>query len=256
MLTRHHILITFIFWLIPCTAYQWTDPLVPVMALAGATAGTILPDIHMKRPSRIRLLVLAWVLTRIGRILVMPLICVFYRVVAGINTSPGDKRLTHAVPGMILYAILCATPFLVGALLFPIQPATLFLMVFSGGIVMGMSIHLVQDLCTRKGIMPLYPFSELAVSGSIRPCDISDPRITRFHVLLVTAFCSFLIVQITAPPLFGYSAPACGFGIAGICLLIMVGQSGVEFSLQKVHPSLPQQKTSGITGTDFSGSQR
>lgn len=100
-----------------------------------------------------------------------------------------------------------------------------------------MSLHLIQDLCTRKGITPLFPFSEMEVSGSIRPCDRYDPRIFRFHVQHFIAAC--LIYFTGLPP--GKPAfflPALGSVCAALCLIVMVRQSCVEIDRQTVRLSL------------------
>lgn len=94
MITRHHVFLT-IFLLIPCTAVLQADPVLPVSLLAGAIAGTILPDIHMKRPSGTRFLTAAWLVTWTGRRIFVPPLIRFYRITTGIKVQANDKRLTH-----------------------------------------------------------------------------------------------------------------------------------------------------------------
>jgi hypothetical protein len=60
-----------------------------------------------------------------------------------------------------------------------------------------MILHLAQDMCTRKGISPLYPFSGAKVAGSIRPCDIFDNRISRFHACHGLVLALYLVLLYT-----------------------------------------------------------
>jgi hypothetical protein len=63
-------------------------------------------------------------------------------------------------------------------------------MVFLGGVILGMALHLVEDLCTRKGIWPFFPINPGTIAGSIRPCDRTDPRIAQYHL----QYCMILLV--------------------------------------------------------------
>jgi membrane-bound metal-dependent hydrolase YbcI (DUF457 family) len=227
MITRHHIALSILFWLIPCTAFELGDPIILISILAGTVAGSILPDIHMKRPGNPRLLTAAWLLSATGRATIVPFMCLLYRLVLGVRTQPGDKRLTHSVPGIILFWVLCAGPLIVASILVENQFIRGVLLALSGGLFMGMIIHLVQDLCTRKGICPLYPFTDQIVYGSIRPCDVQDTRIPRFHIQLVSAFFLFhaAILFIVLP---GSVTLLCGSLCAALCLVLMIWQSCVE----------------------------
>jgi hypothetical protein len=249
MITRHHIALTLLFWLIPCTAFELGDPMILISILAGTVAGSILPDIHMKRPGKPRLLTAAWLLAAIGRATIVPVMCLLYLFVLGIRTQPGDKRLTHSVPGIILFWILCAGPVVVISIMLDSRFISSVLLALSGGLLMGMIIHLVQDLCTRKGICPLYPFTDLIVYGSIRPCDVQDTRIPRFHIQLVSAFFLFhaAILFIVLP---GSVALLCGSLCAALCLVLMIWQSGVEI---EGHAGLPFFKKNNAESNFNSG---
>jgi hypothetical protein len=227
MITRHHIALSILFWLIPCTAFEFGNPMILISVLAGTVAGSILPDIHMKRPGKPRLLTAAWLLAATGRATIIPFMCLLYRLFLGVRTHPGDKRLTHSVPGIILFWILCVGPVVVTVILLDSRFISSVLLAVSVGILMGMIIHLVQDLCTRKGICPLYPFTDQIVYGSIRPCDVQDTRIPRFHIHLVSAFflfhtaILFVVLPVPVTLLFGSFC-------AALCLVLMIWQSGVE----------------------------
>ena len=227
MITRHHLALSLICGLIPCTLLAGKDPILIMAVLAGIGIGSILPDIHMKRPSKIRLLTAAWGLIGIGRILIAPIMCLCYTIVAGISTTPNDKRLTHSVPGIFLYWALFTSPLLATGILYAGTLFSEILLIISGSLLAGMCLHLAQDLCTRKGIVPLYPFTDLNVHGSIRPCDVHDPRIFRFHIQHAVVF---LVVQIilTFAILPSPFLVCCGFISAMFCVILMAIQSDVH----------------------------
>ncbi|MDD1718540.1 MAG: metal-dependent hydrolase [Methanoregulaceae archaeon] len=153
---------------------------IPVMC--GACMGAVLPDIQMKTPPRRNLRILAYCLARFTRRCCVPVIACVYSSVFGLAIDGSDKRVTHSIPGII--GIFLCTGAIVIIPAFLLLPQALFsasLTGFLGGITIGLALHLAGDLCTRKGITPFYPFAPTRVSGSIRPCDKNDCRITHYH---------------------------------------------------------------------------
>ncbi|HII97685.1 MAG TPA: metal-dependent hydrolase [Methanoregula sp.] len=227
MITRHHLVLTLICGSFFCTAVAGTDPWILIFLLAGTCTGTILPDIHMKRPSKTRLLTISWFIVQTGRKIAVPVMCRILNLLPGIRVSPGDKRITHSVFGIVLFGTIYTSPALAVTVLAPDSYGGMIALAFSAGLFLGMVIHLCQDLCTRKGITPLFPFCHLNVHGSIRPCDIHDLRIPRFHVqhcaiLLVFQSLLFLFVLPNAAILLS------GFLTTALCAVWMVLQSDVQ----------------------------
>ena len=95
---------------------------------------------------------------------------------------------------------------------------------FTAGLVSGLFLHLVQDACTKKGIFPLYPFAGTRLTGSIRPCDVLDRRITGFHVYHGTVLFFFLLIQ-SAAALPVYEVAGFSIFSLGLCNVTMVWQS-------------------------------
>ena len=165
----------------------------------------------------------------------MPLMCLLYRRLLKINAEPGDKRLTHSVVGIFWYFSLLSgiayTLLLLSEHAVPVPVVTGFL----GGLLMGMLLHLAEDLCTRKGITPFYPLNETRIVGSIRPCDVFDNRILRFHFYHGTVLFFFLVflyaVHWTVSGLIAFSILC-----LGICIASMVRQSDVRIFLPKNNP--------------------
>lgn len=189
MITRHHIALALICALIACSSFIFSDPLLGVIVCTGTCLGAVLPDIHMSRPRHLSFRTLAWIVVQVPRRLCAPFMCRIYARFGYPIVDPSDKRLTHSIPG-VLFIVTFA-----GILLYvPVDlvnsPCAGFVTVFLGGILLGLGLHLAEDLCTRKGIFPFFPFSMQKIAGSIRPCDRADPRITCNHV----QHCSVLII--------------------------------------------------------------
>ncbi len=210
--------------LIPGAVIAGFDPLLAFCCTVGVLLGVILLDIHMKRPKKTTLLTIAWVVVQAGRVLCIPLLCRLYHRIFNIDCTTHDKRLTHSVPGAVWYSVLLGgiTIALAGISGNPI--AVPLATGFAAGLASGLFLHLVQDACTKKGIFPLYPFADTRLTGSIRPCDVLDRRITGFHVYHGTVLFFFLLIQSAASlPIYQMA----GFGIfsLGLCNATMVWQS-------------------------------
>jgi len=181
MITRHHVVLVILCTLILCGALVPSDPVLISVICLGACTGAILPDIQMKKPQGFKIRTVAWVITRFSSILCTPLICRLYHALSGRTFHTGDKRLTHSVPGILFLWTIVAAFLLIPSLILMSSAALYIPAALLYGVMLGMVLHLVEDLCTRKGITPLFPFSTTRISGSIRPCDTSDRRIAQFH---------------------------------------------------------------------------
>ncbi len=232
MLTRHHVLLGLLCSFIFGSAIAVFNPSLAVLVTAGAGIGVILPDIHMKRPKKSILLTIAWGIVQAGRLICMPVMCILYSRIFNIATEPGDKRLTHSIPGIFLYFTILAGIAYVLVSLFKNDIPVSLVMGFLGGILLGMFLHLAEDLCTRKGISPFYPMNDIKIFGSIRPCDVMDNRILRFHIYHGSILFFFLVFQF-AMRWSGYYPIAFGFLGISICIVSMVCQSDVRITLKE-----------------------
>lgn len=217
-----------------------SEPFLLLLFVAGTCTGVLLPDIHMSRPKSMNFRSIAWLLVQFPRRVCTPLLCRVYAGAGLPDHDPSDKRLTHAIPGtLFVFACTCAVLY-IPALFTGSGIVKEAVLVFLSGILLGMALHLVEDLCTRKGIFPLYPFRPENIAGSIRPCDRTDPRIGQYHIqhcMVLAGFFGLESLGLLAPGLF---LPVSILSI-GICLGTMVYLS--EVSLKA--PSA-MQGTSGL----------
>lgn len=213
MITRHHVALTLLCSMIPAGIIFSFDPVTAVMMIMGTAIGAILPDFHMHRSKSSRIRRIPWIISHAGRVLCIPLMQTVYRKIFHIDTDSLDKRMTHSLPGILFYFLTFATISGVLVVLFPSHIPIFAAMGFTGGILMGMVLHLAEDMCTKKGIFPAFPFSARCVAGSIRPCNTEDPRITEFHILFATMSGGFLSIM------FPLGVPTTDFLIAGIAVM-------------------------------------
>jgi membrane-bound metal-dependent hydrolase YbcI (DUF457 family) len=229
MITRHHIALTAICTLILSSAIVPDSPFSILVICLGAGIGTILPDIQMKKPHNFQIRTLAWEVTCICSILCTPLMCRCYQYQTGLTVGTRDKRLTHSVPGIIFLWAILSVLLLTPASIFMNQAVLDTTAAFCGGMMLGLILHLIEDLCTRKGITPLFPFSTTRISGSIRPCDSIDRRIAWFHYY----FCSVAGLILGFEYLGGWQElpmlPLCILGL-GSCIGMMIWLSHVEIT--------------------------
>jgi membrane-bound metal-dependent hydrolase YbcI (DUF457 family) len=232
MITRHHIALTILCALILCSALVPADLVLMTVICTGAGIGTILPDIQMKKPRGIRIRTIAWLVSRFTSIVLTPLVCRVYQALGERTCDPMDKRLTHSVPGILflwtaLAIFLLVPTFIIGSTTLNLSAA------FLCGTILGLMLHLVEDLCTRKGITPFFPFSTTMVSGSIRPCDTTDRRIAQFHFYHCSVAGIILGFQYLGSWQGIASVPLCLFGL-GSCLAMMIWSSDVSFSYDAI----------------------
>lgn len=144
-----------------------------------------------------------------------------------IHTTTRDKRLTHSVPGIFFLWLILAAVLLIPVMLAMGSTARYLMAAFLGGVMLGLVLHLLQDLCTRKGITPLFPFSTVKVAGSIRPCNTTDRRIAQFHFFHCSVAGILTGLQIIGDWQVTPSLPLCILAL-GSCLGMMIWSSDVE----------------------------
>ena len=226
MRTRHHLVLSLLCCL---TLFGFTgrsDVFFLLFLLTGTVTGVILPDIHMTKPRTLRPKTMAWYLVQAGRNTCLPVLCRGSEVLSGRRADPSDKRCTHSFFGVFVYFAVIAIVMSGIAWLSGDPDLRPVVEVFLAGLSLGMVLHLVQDLCTKKGISPFFPFNETVIRGSIRPCDTLDPRIFHFQVQQAVILGFVWAMQFFSNPFI----PPLLWGVPGTCtgIISMVRQSEVR----------------------------
>jgi hypothetical protein len=197
MITRHHLILTMACTLLVGSVLLSSEPVGIGAALTGAFAGAILPDIQMRRPRRPGLLTGAWLITRFTGMICVPAMHSVYSKILTPSPDREDKRLTHSLPGIGFIFIVAAGIILIPVFVLGNGPLFSLSLVLLSGLIFGLGLHLVEDLCTMKGISPFFPLTASTISGSIRPCNPADTRIARFQAQHATALGIFLALHAT-----------------------------------------------------------
>jgi membrane-bound metal-dependent hydrolase YbcI (DUF457 family) len=234
MITRHHLILTMACTILVGSVLLPSEPVGIGAAVAGALAGAILPDFQMRRPKRPGLLTGAWLISRFTWRICIPAMQSVYSMLHIRSPDREDKRLTHSLPGIGFIFIAAA-----GIILIPVfvtgngRLFSLSLVLLSG-LLFGLGLHLVEDLCTMKGISPLFPFDACTISGSIRPCNAADTRIARFqaqHGMTVGIFFTLHATGLLPAPIL---LSTC---IIGLCALL-----GWMIHLSRVKATVPGRR--------------
>jgi len=242
MITRHHIALTIFCAFILCSALVPSDPGLMMVICTGACIGAILPDIQMKKPKGIHIRTAAWLVSRFTSIVFTPLLCRLYHALRERTFDPEDKRLTHSIPGILFLSAVLAAILLVPAFITGSSTALCLSAAFLCGTMLGLVLHMGEDMCTRKGITPLFPYSTTMVSGSIRPCDTTDRRIAQFHFYHCSVAGLIIGFQYIGSWQGITSVPLCLFGI-GSCLGRMIWSSDVSISYDAIGDLVDEQRT-------------
>jgi len=189
MITRHHVILALICTLIVFSYFIFSNPFIIAIIIAGTCLGAILPDIHMSRPRHFSFLTVAWGIVQVPRMLCILVLGGIYARLGYPAKDPFDKRLTHSLPGVLFIGIFSSVLIYVPAMRTHSVYAG-YMGIFLGGIFLGLGFHMTEDLCTRKGIFPFFPFGIMKIGGSIRPCDRKDSRITLYQIQA----CSILVI--------------------------------------------------------------
>jgi hypothetical protein len=246
MITRHHLTLTLLFTPLLCYAFFPGDLILACLVVIGAETGAILPDIQMKKPSRVRLLTGAYYVTQISRLICVPALCAACRLFLSYEPDKTDKRLTHSLPGITCIFLSFAVILVIPARVMQNAVLNSFIPVFLGGLALGLILHLVLDLCTRKGIFPLFPFSMFRIKGSIRPCDMSDHRIRNFHVMIL-----MILIAVMALATTGTVPPDMVITTCTGCLVAVIGWMMIVSGVQVV----PDRDPGDTAGSRFSMSR-
>lgn len=161
---------------------------------AGVIIGSLLPDTDATNSKLHYMDGIARVFSLIMRPVVIPITKLVYRVLEK-PFNPAHRGSMHTLPGVMVYTLILAL--LIGsALLFlgfgDIIIGFFFLGLFAGGI-----LHLLEDCCTRSGLMPFKPFSDRKYAGSINTGSRIDVRPGFYGTVLVFVAAGVVVAGIT-----------------------------------------------------------
>jgi membrane-bound metal-dependent hydrolase YbcI (DUF457 family) len=230
VIIRHHVSLAIGSVLILYFPLIATDPEIVMAIAAGTVIGVVLPDIHMKKPRRHKELFCPWIIVLIfKKTLLQPYLWI-YRKLSIQNVGTEDKRLTHSLPGLFFITLVSGCLICFTLWVFPFSQGTYPLEILLSGIVIGFILHFLEDICTKKGVMPLFPFNDrFRISGSIRPCNRSDRRILCFQVGLIGTVALLFLLYYSGACLAYLNWPV-SIAALVICTIVMMHCSNVRIT--------------------------
>ena len=70
---------------------------------AGICMGVLLPDIHMKKPTRSKGRYALWLIIQPFKVIAVRFYLSICRYLFGVHTEDNDKRLPHSIPGLLYH---------------------------------------------------------------------------------------------------------------------------------------------------------
>jgi inner membrane protein len=185
------------------------DPFLLLLAIGGVFVGSMAPDadadeaaiLHglrggkgtVKQLRQHTILGIPWFGYVIRYLIYYPVSALLWAVSLG-RIRPHHRGILHSIPGILaVSAILIAYLWLL--LTWAGISTGLILPVFGAGFFTGCCLHLLEDSCTRSGIVWAYPFSRARISGSITNGNKKERRPERFLAFLATLMLTTLIAQ-------------------------------------------------------------
>lgn len=185
---RQHLAITLATTLGLITPFYHTKPVLSVALVMGAVIGSLIPDIDssdalifhkdvllsQKGYARVFNLFPGVLLPFFGYItkyaVYIPSVLVFKIILPGrFRPSYGHRKYMHSLLGITVTTLITGIYAVIGLnLVDPIEINSLVVLaVFLTGYLFGAVLHLLEDACTKTGIMFLYPFSTKTIKGNI-----------------------------------------------------------------------------------------
>lgn len=168
-----HIAISMGSGLLLASPWLLSHPLPVALFLGGVIIGSLLPDTDATDSKLHYMDGVARIFSLIMRPVIMPLTGLFYRV-AGKKFNPSHRGSMHTVPGVIVYSVILAG--VIGSALYLSGYYDPIIAFFLMGLFIGSIFHILEDCCTRSGLMPLKPYSSRKFAGSINTGDRKEKR--------------------------------------------------------------------------------
>lgn len=169
-------------------------PLAVAIFTAGVIIGSLLPDTDAADSKLHYMDGIARVFSLIMRPVVIPITKLVYRVLEK-PFNPAHRGSMHTLTGVIVYTLIITL--LIGSILYLLDVRTLIIGFFFSGLFAGGIFHLLEDCCTRSGLMPFKPFSDKKYAGSINTGSRIDIRPGFYATVLIFVAAGVVVAGIT-----------------------------------------------------------
>ena len=150
-----------------------SNPLSVLIFIAGVVIGSLLPDTDATDSKLHYMDGFARIFSLIMRPVIIPLTKLIFWIFR-LSFNPAHRGSMHTFFGLIVYSSILAALF--WSILYVIGCWNLIMGLFFVGIFIGGVFHILEDCCTRSGLIPFKPFSGRKLAGSINTGDRREKR--------------------------------------------------------------------------------
>ncbi|MCQ1537861.1 metal-dependent hydrolase [Methanocalculus taiwanensis] len=169
-------------------------PVQVAIFIGGVIIGSLLPDTDATDSKLHHMDGIARIFSLIMRPVVIPATKLVYRVFEK-SFNPAHRGSMHTLPGVIVYTLILAL--LIGSALYLLGFWNIIIGFFFLGLFAGGIFHILEDCCTRSGLMPFKPFSDRKYAGSINTGSRVEVRPGLYASVLLFAAIGLVVAGIT-----------------------------------------------------------
>jgi membrane-bound metal-dependent hydrolase YbcI (DUF457 family) len=198
MLGRNHIWLSCTSLLVLVSPWLATRPTDVLLLIAGAWVGALLPDVDSNSSRILRGGAITRAIGLVARWFLFLLVGILFRLI-GSRFRPEHRGSMHTLIGIGFYSLVIA-----GAAYGAAQLATQYtgvpywsdgLWIVIDGMVLGGVMHLVEDSCTARGIMPFLPVWGKWFHGGITTGNPRDKRPEIYGTVLAGEVAALVLLQ-------------------------------------------------------------
>jgi membrane-bound metal-dependent hydrolase YbcI (DUF457 family) len=133
----------------------------------------------------------------ISKNILNPLVAIIFEYLLKKPIDQSHRGITHTIYGITTYCLFIEVIGLPILFFFGLGNFLLTYSFFVFGLFFGGILHLMEDSCTKMGILPLYPINEnRKYSGEISTFNLNDKRPQYYSILLLVVSIFLLLFQV------------------------------------------------------------
>lgn len=184
---QEHIQISVLTGFILTIPFILTDSVSSVLFLAGIFLGSLLPDSDASDRTAKHGNSVLFAFDTINEILIYPLLLMIF------HEKKRHRGILHTFIGVLVFTIILTA---ISGIVFIIFRIQFNFLIIGLGMFVGGVLHLMEDSCTRSGVVPFYPKSPSAFKGEVSTFGRKDSRPGKFSKYLAFVFVILIIVQV------------------------------------------------------------
>ncbi len=184
---QQHIQISLSTGLVLVAPFLLLNPTASVLFLVGLFLGSLLPDSDASDRTAKHGDSVLFAFDQINEIFIYPLLLRLF------HEKKRHRGILHTVAGVATFTIILTAITGITFLLLNIQ---FNFWLIGIGLFIGGILHLMEDCCTRSGVIPMYPKYHTAFRGDIATFNRKEKRPDQFASYLAVLFVGLVVVQL------------------------------------------------------------